>query len=128
MYRPGPRKNLVFSIYGAMAPLGFFVGIFFAGVAAQYTTWRWYFFIGTILTVFTAMVAYLTIPSDVLEHKDNGVKMDCGGSMTTSGGLILFVFAITDGAHAPNGFATSYILVTLIGGLALLVLAFYIEG
>lgn len=128
MYRPGPRKNLVFSIYGAMAPLGFFVGIFFAGVAAQYTTWRWYFFIGTILTVFTAMVAYLTIPSDVLEHKDNGVKMDWGGSMTTSGGLILFVFAITDGAHAPNGFATSYILVTLIGGLALLVLAFYIEG
>lgn len=24
-YRPGPRKNLVFSIYGACAPMGFFV-------------------------------------------------------------------------------------------------------
>ncbi|KAK5012914.1 hypothetical protein LTR39_003915, partial [Cryomyces antarcticus] len=53
IYRPGPRKNLVFSIYGAMAPLGFFAGIFFAGVAAQFTTWRWYFFIGTILTSIT---------------------------------------------------------------------------
>lgn len=38
-YRPGPRKNLVFSIYGACAPLGFFAGIFFAGVTAEYTTW-----------------------------------------------------------------------------------------
>jgi MFS family permease len=26
VYRPGPRKNLVFSIYGACAPLGFFAG------------------------------------------------------------------------------------------------------
>lgn len=39
IYRPGPRKNLVFSIYGFNAVLGFFVGIFFAGVTAEYTTW-----------------------------------------------------------------------------------------
>jgi MFS family permease len=26
IYRPGPRKNLVFSIYGSCAPVGFFVG------------------------------------------------------------------------------------------------------
>lgn len=48
MYRPGPRKNLVFAIYGSMAPLGFFVGFFFAGVSAEYTTWRWYFWIGEL--------------------------------------------------------------------------------
>lgn len=39
IYRPGPRKNIVFSIYGACAPLGFFIGIFFAGLTAEYTTW-----------------------------------------------------------------------------------------
>ncbi|KAI9927135.1 hypothetical protein MW887_003518 [Aspergillus wentii] len=39
-YRPGPRKNLVFSIYGACAALGFFAGIFFAGVSSQYLSWR----------------------------------------------------------------------------------------
>jgi MFS family permease len=33
MYRPDPRKNVVFSIYGSMAPPGFFIGIFLAGVA-----------------------------------------------------------------------------------------------
>jgi MFS family permease len=30
-YRPGPRKNIIFSIYGAAAPFGFYIGIFFAG-------------------------------------------------------------------------------------------------
>jgi MFS family permease len=31
VYRPGPRKNIIFSVYGACAPLGFYLGIFFAG-------------------------------------------------------------------------------------------------
>ena len=60
MYRPGPRKNMVFSIYGAMAPFGFFIGIFFAGIAGRYLDWRWYFYIGTILAFLTAIIAYGT--------------------------------------------------------------------
>jgi len=31
IYRPGPRKNIVFSLYGGSAPLGFFFGVFIAG-------------------------------------------------------------------------------------------------
>lgn len=38
-YRPGPRKNLVFSVYGACAVTGFFVGIFVAGVVAEHVRW-----------------------------------------------------------------------------------------
>ncbi|CAI4216122.1 unnamed protein product [Parascedosporium putredinis] len=30
VYRPGPRKNFVFSVYGAVAPLGFFLGLLIA--------------------------------------------------------------------------------------------------
>lgn len=33
-YRPGPRKNMSMGIYGAMAPIGFYIGIFFGGVTA----------------------------------------------------------------------------------------------
>lgn len=36
IYRPGPRKNLVFSLYGGAAPLGFFLGVFFAGLTGQF--------------------------------------------------------------------------------------------
>lgn len=38
-YRPGPRKNLVFSLYGTCAVVGFFAGIFFAGLVGQYMHW-----------------------------------------------------------------------------------------
>lgn len=128
MYRPGPRKNFVFSIYGAMAPLGFFIGIFFAGVAAQYAGWRWYFYIGAILTFLTTVVAWYAIPSDIQEKRGNEIKMDWYGSITTIAGLILVVFSITDSAHAPNGWNTPYIPVTLVIGILLLAAAFYVEG
>lgn len=128
IYRPGPRKNMVFSIYGAMAPLGFFCGIFFAGVAAQFTTWRVYFFVGTLLSLSTVIVAYFAIPSDRQERKGMDVKMDWWGAILISVGLILVVFAITDSAHAPNGWATPYIYVLLIVGVLTLAAAVYVEG
>lgn len=58
IYRPGPRKNLIFSIYGAMAPLGFFIGIFVAGISGQYIGWRWYFWIGSILAFLMTIGAF----------------------------------------------------------------------
>lgn len=128
IYRPGPRKNLIFSIYGAMAPLGFFIGIFFAGVTAQFTTWRWYFYIGAILTAITGVVAFFSIPSDIKERQQMNVKMDWLGAGLISCGLILVVFAITDSAHAPSGWATWYIIFTLVLGLLLLGIAVYVEG
>lgn len=127
-YRPGPRKNVVFAIYGAMAAFGFFVGVFFAGVAGEYATWRWYFWIGAILSAITSVISVLCVDNDYDEHKGNGVKMDWLGAGTTIVGLVLFVFAVTDSAHAPNGWATSYILATFLLGIAILGLAFYVEG
>jgi MFS family permease len=128
IYRPGPRKNVIFSVYGACAPLGFYLGIFFAGVTAQYTTWRWYFFIGTILAASTAVISFWSIPSDTGERKNMGVKMDWLGALLISCGLILVVFAITDSANAPNVWATPYIYVTFTVGVLCLMAAVYVEG
>ncbi|OCK97625.1 MFS general substrate transporter [Cenococcum geophilum 1.58] len=128
VYRPGPRKNLVFSIYGACAPLGFFVGIFFAGVAGQFLSWGAYFWIGAGLSFSTAVVAYFSIPSDYQERKNVRVKMDWLGTVLISSGLILVVFAITDSAHAPRGWATPYIYTLSIVGVLLLCIAIYVEG
>ncbi|KAI9743438.1 MAG: hypothetical protein M1835_002901, partial [Candelina submexicana] len=128
IYRPGPRKNLVFSTYGACAPIGFFIGIFFSGLAGQYTYWGWYFFIGTILSGITAVVAYLTVPSDMEERKGLGVKMDWLGAGLIIPGLILVVFAIIDSAAAPEGWRAPYVYVLLIVGCLLLGVAVYVEG
>ena len=127
-YRPGPRKNLVFSLYGAFAPLGFFGGIFFAGVCAQYLSWKWYFFIGSMLLAIVTVTSYLAIPSGRGEDNSSSVKMDWWGAATIVPGLLLIVFAITDGAHSSNGWATPYIPVSLAIGCLLLAGAVLVEG
>jgi uncharacterized membrane protein HdeD (DUF308 family) len=76
----------------------------------------------------TAVTSYFTIPSDTQERRGLGVKMDWWGAVLISTGLILVVFAITDSSHAPNGWGTSYIIVTLITGVLFLALAVYVEG
>lgn len=128
VYRPGPRKNIVFSLYGGCAPLGFFFGIFIAGLAGQYLSFSWYFFIGAILLSTTVLAAYLTVPSDIPSHRGNGVKMDWLGSLLIVTGLILVVFAITDSSGAPAGWRTPYIPSLLILGFLLLSGALYVEG
>lgn len=127
-YRPGPRKNIVFSIYGACAVLGFFVGIIAAGAVGQYTSWGAFFWIGATLTFLTACVASCSIPSKHSSKQSFGITMDWWGSLLIVCGLVLVVFAITDSAHAPKGWATSYIIITLVAGLTLLGGAVYVEG
>ncbi|CAN9175453.1 unnamed protein product [Alternaria sp. RS040] len=133
IYRPGPRKNLVFSLYGAFAPVGFFTGIFFAGVAAQFATWGWFFWIGSIILAIVAVASYLCIPNpreekEKAKQEGKGVKMDWWGTATVVPGLVLVVFALTDGSHAPQGWATPYIPVTFIVGWIFLGVFVYIEG
>lgn len=127
-YRPGPRKNLVFSLYGACAPLGFFFGIVMGGITAEYLTWRWYFYLGAIVLAVVVVTSIFFVPSDWNEERPANLKMDYLGLATTVPGLILLVFAVTDGAHAPNGWRTPYIIVTFILGILLLGAAVYVEG
>lgn len=130
VYRPGPRKNLVFSIYGACAAVGFFIGIFFAGLTAQYISWRWYFWIGAILSAITAVTSYMTVPSDIQEKKETAGKdtMDWLGAILISTGFILFTFSIIDSSHAPDQWRTPYIYILFIIGSILLISSIYVEG
>ena len=127
IYRPGPRKNLVFSLYGGAAPLGFFTGVFFAGLTGSFLHFGWYFWIGAFLVATTIIPAIFTIPSDMEERRALGIKMDWLGSGLIVSGLILTIFALTDASHAPNGWKTPYIYSLLILGAILLGLAFYVE-
>lgn len=128
VYRPGNRKNFVFSVYGGCAVVGFYIGIFFAGLAGQFLSWDWYFFWGAILAGITTVVAYFSIPDEGTEKQGLGVKMDWWGSILISTGLILVVFGITDTAHAPDGFKTPYVVSLFVVGVLLLFVAVYVEG
>ncbi|CAJ2508909.1 Uu.00g139350.m01.CDS01 [Anthostomella pinea] len=126
-YRPGPRKNFVYSIYGAFACIGFYFGIIIGAVAGQLLDWRWYFWIGTIFVFVVMAVGILTIPRH-LGDGDTSVRMDWWGVCTIVPGLALVVYALTDGGHAPGGWRNPSIFVTFIVGVLLLCAAVYLEG
>ncbi|KAH7026284.1 major facilitator superfamily domain-containing protein [Microdochium trichocladiopsis] len=126
-YRPGPRKNFVFAIYGACACFGFYFGIIIGGIGGQLLTWGWYFWIGAIFVAIVFILGITTIPR-ALSLGTPGVTMDWLGTATIVPGLVLVVFALTDGGHAPQGWATPYVYITFVIGALLLIVSVYIEG
>ncbi|KIV78842.1 hypothetical protein PV11_06451 [Exophiala sideris] len=128
VYRPGPRKNMVFGLYGFFAVLGFYFGIFCAGIIGQYIRWGWYFWIGAILTLITLVMSALTVPNDRQERLKNGVTMDWLGAGTIVSGIVLVVFAITQSAHVEKGWRQPYIPTLFSIGCLFLMAAVYVEG
>lgn len=127
-YRPGPRKNIVFAVYGSCAVAGFFVGIFFAGLVGQYTHFGWYFWIGCILSSVTAILSIWAIPNDREEKKANAIRMDWLGAGLIVSGILLLVFSITESAHAAHGWRTPYIPALFSVSILLLAAAAYVEA
>ncbi|KAL4897266.1 putative transporter [Aspergillus ambiguus] len=128
IYRPGPRKNLVFSLYGAFSPIGFYSGICVSGLSGHYLSWRWYFWIGSVLLLVLSVISLVTLP--LIQSPENllEAKMDWLGCLTVVPGLLLLVYALTDSSHAPDGWRSPYIIATLILGVICLCASFYIEG
>ncbi|KAL2870573.1 major facilitator superfamily-domain-containing protein [Aspergillus lucknowensis] len=132
IYRPGPRKNLVFSLYGAFSPVGFYSGICVGGLSAHYLLWRWYFWIGSAIVLVVLVVSIVGMSMMHLPSSSSSSssidRMDWWGCGTIVPALLLLVFAITDGSHAPDGWRTPYVLVAFLVGIALLGVAVYVEG
>lgn len=127
IYRPGPRKNLIFGIYGACACVGFYVGILVGAATSELLDWRWYFWIGACVVATVAALGFLTIPAH-LGDSDPDVRMDWWGLCTIVPGLVLVTFAVTDGGHAPGGWKNPYIFITFIAGFLFLCAAVYVQG
>lgn len=125
-YRPGPRKNLIFGLCGAFAPLGFYLGIIMAGITSDLLSWRWYFWIGSIIIFAVCIGGVVSIPRDMSQTV--GGDMDHWGVATIVPALILIVFAVTDGPYATFGWKTDYIIIALVLGVVLLGASIFIEG
>jgi MFS family permease len=127
-YSPGPRKNLVYGLYGCVGPFGYFLGTVVGGLAVKLLTWRWYFWAGAIMLTLSCIGVILTGPRDYKQAREMNVKMDWLGTCTIIPGLMLLVYAITDSSRQPKGWLAPQILTCVIIGILLLVGAVYIEG
>jgi MFS family permease len=131
-YKPGRRKAMVFSLFGACAPNGSIVGSVFAGLFAL-TSWPWAFYSFSIALAVTVVAGYYAIPDPPLKDPEIArqplgqkiKELDLPGAVVGVAALVLFNFAWN---QAPIvGWNQPYVYVCLILGILLIPVFFYIE-
>ncbi|KAJ5640716.1 Major facilitator superfamily domain general substrate transporter [Penicillium herquei] len=128
-YPPGPRKDMVFSIFGATAPGGFAVGGVFSALLSQNVWWPWAYWIMGIVCIAFAILGVFAIPNSPSPILSNDIpwwiRCDLAGAMLGVTALILINFAWNQGPSV--GWPTVYVYVLLILGFLCLGLFLWIE-
>lgn len=122
VYRPGVRKNRVFSLMGAMIPMGVVVGALLGGALSAHL--EWVFGSTAILAAVCALLACWCIPP--LPVRSVGLRsFDFFGAAACVVGCGLVIFGLTQGE--PTHW-TPYTYALVIVGVAFLGLFGFIES
>lgn len=129
-YKPGLRKAIIFSLFGATAPSGFVVGAVFSTLLTQKLSWPWAYWIMAIALFVLAVLGWLFIPNTpppVLDDSESALaRVDIWGSITGICGLVLINFAWNQAPIA--GWGNPYIYVLLIVGFIFMGAFAYVES
>jgi MFS family permease len=128
-YPPGLRKNLIFAVFGAVAPGGAVIGAVFGGIFQD--AWPWAFYSLALVLATAAVIASFIIPNreptahNKLSFSELIATLDILGGTVGIVALALFNFAWN---QAPaSSWADPAVIVTLILGILLVPAFFYIE-
>lgn len=127
IYQAGShRKNLVFSLVGAGAPVGAVLGVWWASFIVHFdvNAWSWCFWAYGILCFIILVLNHIFCPNGIPKNTKN-IKMDWIGACLAVVGLILFNFAWNQGAIV--GFQTGYVIALLVISCVAIVLFFVYE-
>ena len=91
----GAERNRALGIYGAASGSGAAVGVLLGGVITSYLGWSWIFFVNVPVGIIAALLAprILRESRADLGHR----RFDVAGAATVTSGLMLLVYALTDG-------------------------------
>lgn len=124
-YPIGIKKNIVFSIFGAVAPMGFVIGSCSGSLFASALWWPWSFWSYGITACLLGVFALLVIPPTVGSQIPNPPSFDTKGAISGVTGLVLVNIAWN---QAPMyGWSSPHVYFLLIIGLLVLAFFFYIE-
>jgi MFS family permease len=113
-YPPGVKKNIVFSIFGALAPTGFVIGAAFGGLFAELVWWPWAFWSYGITAIVLSSLALLIIPTALSPRPETRPEFDWPGSILAVAGLVLANVAFNNGPL--YGWSTPHVYFVLIMG------------
>lgn len=121
--RPSKRKNYAFACFSAGNPIGYVLGMLYAGVATQIFNWRASFWFLAILYGFFALLALFSVPKDTQPKAPLTLAtvkgFDTLGTILAMAGIGMFSTALTLGSDATDGWKTSYVLALLVVGIFL---------
>jgi EmrB/QacA subfamily drug resistance transporter len=94
IFAEGEERNRAIGIYGAMAAIGFVVGMVGGGVITEFLGWRWVLFVN----VPVALVALVPSTAVLLESRNERAtrSLDLAGALTATSGLGLLIYAISE--------------------------------
>jgi EmrB/QacA subfamily drug resistance transporter len=94
IFAEGEERNRAIGIYGAMAALGFVVGMVGGGVITEFLGWRWVLFVN----VPVALAVLVPSPAAIPESRNESAErsLDLAGALTATLGLGLLIYAISE--------------------------------
>ncbi|KAK7894816.1 hypothetical protein LTR67_005555 [Exophiala xenobiotica] len=123
-YPPGPKKDMVLSLFGATAPGGFLVGAVFSGIFTQFVWWPWAYWVLGMVSALVGILVIFVVPNMPVAGGAIAFKeLDATGTVVGVIGLVLFNFAWNQGPAA--GWDKVYVYVLLIIGACLLGVFFW---
>lgn len=125
-YPPGLKKNLIFSLFGFMAPLGFVIGATFSSLFAQLAWWPWAFWSFSIGCLVLFIISLLVVPKPLLAKSSSPPSFDWKGSFTGVIGLTFINISIT---NAPiYGWGTPHVYFLFIIGILFMIGFGFVES
>jgi EmrB/QacA subfamily drug resistance transporter len=94
IFAEGEERNRAIGVYGAMAALGFVVGMVGGGVITEYLGWRWVLFVNVPVALATLVPAPAVLPESRNERAPR--SLDLAGALTATSGLGLLIYAISE--------------------------------
>lgn len=94
IFAQGEERNRAIGIYGAMAALGFVVGMVGGGVITEFLGWRGVLFVNVPVALAALVPAPATIPESRNERAPR--SLDLAGALTATSGLGLLIYAISE--------------------------------
>lgn len=111
----GPRRTYALGIWGAAAPLGGASGFLLGGLLTGGPGWPWVFLVNVPVGLLTLALAPILL--DESRDRQGAGRLDIGGSVTGTTGLVVLVYALTQAEHSGFGTPTTFLLIMLAASL-----------